>query len=385
MIRPSVKYILLLGATTTVAFAPVSALAKVVTLQHDVLVNNAEAVAVCGFAVGEKFAASFTPPAYPARLLKARLLLTNVSLSVTPPCTSSAVSNEVLMPLEVFHKTGAAPGISFGSFDGFAFSNDNVLNEIDVAASNMTIQDGAFFLAYSITQPNASPVHDNSNAGHNDSNFIYADLGLGGWNWYSFAQLATYGQNPKGDWVIRIDVDLPDDPVDGGTGGAGGSAGASGTGGSSGTGGTGDTGGTGGTGGVGGTGGAIADAGAGTGGAGGTTPACAKDADCEGGQVCDTGAGRCIQVSCTIDSECDGGYVCRDKSCRKICSATSDCRGGENCTTSGGVKVCMPVSQGAPSSDDEGGCAMASPTTSSLGWIAAVVGILIGRSRRRRS
>ena len=365
--------IFLVSASALTLFSP-SALAKTVTLQHDMLADNTDATAVCGFVVGERLAASFTPPAYPARLLKARILLTNVALSALPPCTETGVANDVSMPLEVFHLTSVAPGASLGVFDAFAFSNDNVLNEIDVGASNMTIDDGSFLIAYTIDQTNASPVHDNSNAADNGANFIFADLGSEP-KWFSFSQLESYGLNPKGDWVIRIDVDVPDEPVDGGTGGAGG---AGGSGGSGGTEMGGYAGATGGNAGAGGTDGGLA----GTGGT--TSESCSKNADCEGGQVCDTDIGRCVQVSCTIDSECDGGYVCRDTACRKICTTLSDCRGGEKCEPSGGVNVCMPTTPPASGGgEDDGGCAVAGSTGGAWGLLT-VLGLLATSLLRRR-
>ena len=276
MLRESlVQRLLAAGAFSALCFTTLQAQAKIVTLQHDTLVNNDEAVAVCGFAVGEKLAASFTPPAYPAKLIKVQILLTNAELSASPPCPSAAVASNIQMPLEVFNLTDALPGASLGVFDGFAFSNDKVLNEIDVAASKLTIDDGAFLLAYSISQTNASPVHDGSNAAHNDENFIYANLGQGE-SWYSFSDLSAYGLDPNGDWVIRIDVDVPDDPPDGGAGGAAGSGGSAGTGGAAGTAGTGGT---------------------GTAGTGGASADCANDTDCDGGQVCDTDLGRCVPKS----------------------------------------------------------------------------------------
>ena len=386
--RTSFRTRFFLASASALTLSSPSAFAKTVTLQHDTLVDNTDATAVCGFVVGERFAASFTPPAYPARLLKARILLTNVALSVQPPCTETGVANDVSMPLEVFHQTNAAPGASLGVFDSFAFSNDNALNEIDVGASNMTIDDGSFMIAYTIDQTNASPVHDNSNAADNGANFIFADLGTGP-KWFSFSQLATYGLNPKGDWVIRVDVDVPDDAPDGGTGGAAGTAGA---GGSGGTGGSGGSGGSGGAemGGYAGTTGGSAGAGgtdAGLAGTGGTAPeGCSKNTDCEGGQVCDTDTGRCVQVSCTVDSECDGGYVCRDTACRKICTTLSDCRGGEKCEPSGGVSVCMPTAQPAAGGEgDDSGCAVAGSAGGAWGLLTAIGLLATSLLRRRRA
>ncbi len=398
--RPRVCF--LASAAAIVLLSP-SVFAKTVTLQHDKLVNNTDATAVCGFVVGERLAASFTPPAYPARLLKARILLTNVALSVQPPCTESGVADDVSMPLEVFHQTTVAPGASLGVFDSFAFSNDNVLNEIDVGASNMAIDNGSFLIAYTIEQTNASPVHDNSNAADNAANFIFADLGTGP-KWFSFSQLAAYGLNPKGDWVIRIDVDVPDDPPDGGTGGAAGGGGAGGAGGTAGEGGSGGVGGTAGGSGSGGTGGAggaemggyagTTGGGAGTGGTGGgvagtggtSSEDCSKNTDCEGGQVCDTDTSRCVQVSCTIDSECNGGYVCRDTACRKICTTLSDCRGGETCESSGAVSVCMPAAKPASGgSEDDGGCAVAGSAGGTWGVLTALGLLAASLVRRRRA
>jgi hypothetical protein len=249
-------------------------------------------------------------------------------------------------------------------------------------------------IAYTIDQTNASPVHDNSNAADNSANFIFADLGTGP-KWFSFSQLATYGLNPKGDWVIRIDVDVPDDPVDGGAGGTGGTAGAGGSGGIGGSGGSGGTGGAGGSGGAemggyAGTTGGTAGAGGtdgGLAGTGGTAPEdCSKNTDCEGGQVCDTDTGRCVQVSCTVDSECDGGYVCRDTACRKICATLSDCRGGEKCEASGGVSVCMPAAQPASAgAGDDGGCAVAGSAGGAWGLLTALGLLATSLLRRRRA
>lgn len=365
------------GAAFALGLFALPAQAKVVTLQHDVLTDDTEAAAVCGFALGEKLGVRFTPPAYPAKLLKARIMITNVGLSLAPPCPTVSVADDVSMPLEVFHQTGAAPGGSLAVFDGFGFSNDTVFNEIDVSASNLVIDDGAFFVAYEIAQSNASPVHDNSSAAHDDENFIYADLGMG-WSWYSFSQLSSYGLNPKGDWVIRIDVDVPDEVPDGGTGGG---SGAGGGGGSAGAAGSAGSGGTAGSAGSGGAAGSPA-----TGGSGGQETDCSRDTDCAGGQICDTDLGRCVQVSCTIDSECDGGYVCRDNACRKICEEISDCRGGETCAPSGGVSVCMPASTGGSSDGggDDGGCAVGHAASGTYGALAAALALLLVWGARRR-
>ena len=347
-------------------FASTSAQAKVVTLQHDTLTDNAEAAAVCGFAVGERFGASFTPPDYPAKLLKVRVFLAPVGLGTTT-CDPVPAANDIEMPLEVFQVTSTVPGSSLGTFDGLAFSNDSVLNEIDVGASNLSIDDGAFMVAYTINQSNASPAHDASNAADNAANFIYADLGAGA-DWYSFAQLTSFGLNPKGDWIIRIDVDVPDGP--GPDGGTGGTAGAAGSGGSAGQAGSGGQAGS-----------------AGQAGTGGASPGCSKDTECTGGQLCDTDLGKCVQVSCTTDPECEGGYVCREQSCRKICDAISDCRGGEACKASGGVSICVPSSSsGAPAdSGDSGGCA-ASPRgrVGAYGVIGLALALWLASRRRRR-
>lgn len=217
------------AAACTVAASSTVCFAKTVELRNDVLQDNGDAAAVCGFAVGEKFAARFTPPAYPARILKVRVLLSAVGLG-TGQCTAADIDNAIEMPLEVFHSASSIPGDSLGAFSGVAYSNDAVLNELDVNAANLSIDDGSFLIAYTLQQTDASPVHDASSAAVKDANYIYGDLGQGS-QWYSFSDLAASSNDPKGNWVIRVDVSVPDDEPDAGTGGAAGAAGAGGSGG----------------------------------------------------------------------------------------------------------------------------------------------------------
>jgi len=266
MMRPTVCLrCLAVAAGATAFFLQTAAVARTVELRNDVLQDNGDASAVCGFAVGEKFAARFSPPSYPARLLKVRVLLSNVALSPNQ-CATVDVDTQIDMPMEVFHITSAMPGTPLGAFSGYAYSSAAVLNEIDLSAANLTIDDGAFVVAYTLVQDNASPVHDASNAADKAANFIYGDLGLGA-RWYSFEDLAGYGADPKGNWVVRVDVSVPD-YVDAGAGGSGGDGGSADAGGA-------DAGGASGEGGSGGS----ADAGpsatggsAGTAGAAGATP-----------------------------------------------------------------------------------------------------------------
>ena len=65
------------SAAFALSLVTFSARGEVVTLQHDVLTDNTDADAICGFAIGERLGVRFTPPAYPAKLLKARIMLTS--------------------------------------------------------------------------------------------------------------------------------------------------------------------------------------------------------------------------------------------------------------------------------------------------------------------
>jgi hypothetical protein len=342
--------------------------ARVIELRHDTLEDYQSATAVCGFAVGERFAVQFTPPDYPARLLTVRVLLVNMGLSLMPPCQQVSASTEIEMPLEIYHMISSAPGTSMGYFDEYFYSNDTVLNEVNLAGSNLIIQDGSFLVAFTLSSQNASPAHDGSNLAKKGMNFIYGDIGLGT-QWYSFADLSAFGADPKGDWVMRIDVEVPDQPQDGGVD-AGGDIGGD-TGGDTGSG---DTG---------------ADAGSGDDSVPGEdrSAGCVRDADCAGGQVCDTDSGVCVQVSCTGDADCVGGYLCRDNVCRKLCTGDGDCKGGESCTSSSGVKLCLPIEEesscGCHGFYGPGSSRGSNSNGTTTGLI--MVGILALLVRRRRS
>ena len=371
-----------------------AATAKTVELRHDTLVDEGAGKAVCGFNPGERFAVRFVPPGFPAKLLKVRVLLTNVGLSQTS-CDEVGGSTSITLPIQVYQFESAVPGASLFQSEDFLLSNENVLNELDLSQENISIADGSFLVAFTLADTNASPMHDDSGAAQKDYNYIYGDLGLGA-NWYSFTQLAAYGAAPGGNWVMRVDVDVPDGTGGtGGTGGGGGSAGTAGSGGDGGTGGagggagSGGAGGTGATGGGGGAGGGAAGMGgdSGTGGQGGGTATCTTDQQCKGGQVCDHTTGFCLQVSCTVDSECSGGYVCREQACKKVCTVVSDCKGGESCVPSTGVSVCTTGSSqaaAAPASSDSGGCSMESAARAA-NWMAfAAIGLGALAIRRRR-
>ncbi|MBI5533763.1 MAG: hypothetical protein HY898_13670 [Deltaproteobacteria bacterium] len=218
-----------------VALYASSAEAKTVELKNDTLANNSEGSAICGFAVGEGIGAKFTPPAFPAKLLKVRVLLTNVGFSQTA-CNHVAVNAKVPLSMEIFNMTTAAPGTSLGAAPDLVVSNDTVLNEFDLSPEKIEINDGSFFISFTFPADNASPMVDKSTpvAG---ANYIYGDIGQGK-AWYGFDKLGASA--PKGNWVVRIDVDVPgaddagadtgapDATADSSAAGAAGAAGASG-------------------------------------------------------------------------------------------------------------------------------------------------------------
>jgi hypothetical protein len=141
--------------------------------------------------------------------------------------------------MEIFQVKTTVPGTSLAVTSDLLVSNDSVLNEFDVSAENLSISDGTFFVTFSLPADNAAPMVDKSTP-LGEANFVYGDVGSGN-QWYSFKQLGTGG--PKGNWVVRIDVDVPGDDggvADAGQDGgnedssAGGSAGAGGQSGSAG-------------------------------------------------------------------------------------------------------------------------------------------------------
>lgn len=345
----------LLVALLVLLLAP-AAPARVVELRHDILQDYQTASAVCGFAVGERIAVQFTPPDYPARLLKVRVLLVNIGLSLTT-CDQVPVATDIEMPLEVFHLTGAVPGTSLGWFSDYFFSNNTILNEVDLNTANISIQNGSYLIAFTLQSQNASPAHDSSNNAHKSQNYIFGDIGLGA-NWYSFSDLAPFGADPKGDWVMRIDVEIPDQPQDGSDDAGGGDDAGVDAGVGDDAGGADDI--------VGGD-----DSGPGQDQTGG----CTRDSDCTGGQVCDTHSGVCVQISCSSDADCVGGYLCRDNVCRKLCTGDGDCKGGESCGTSSGVKLCLPIKE-----ESSCGCAQSYGATAGFP-VAFLLALLVLRRR----
>ena len=72
-------------------------------------------------------------------------------------------------------------------------------------------------------------------------------------------------------------------------------------------------------------------------------PPCTSDADCTGGQVCDTATGVCVEepVGCTSDEDCAEGEVCNTDTgeCEPEvtgCMSDDDCEAGEFCDTQTG-------------------------------------------------
>jgi hypothetical protein len=218
-----------------VALHSSAAEAKTVELKNDALVDNSNGSAICGFAVGEGIGAKFTPPAYPAKLLKVRVLLTNVGFSQTA-CNHVAVDTKVPMGMEIFNMTTTAPGTSMVATSDLLVSNETKLNEFDLSPEKIEINDGAFFVSFTFPANNASPMVDTSTPVVG-ANYIDGDIGQGK-SWYGFDKLGASA--PKGNWVVRIDVDVPgaddagadtgapDATTDSSAAGAAGAAGASG-------------------------------------------------------------------------------------------------------------------------------------------------------------
>jgi hypothetical protein len=428
-----------LGAASTAGAVPVE-------LRNDKLQDNGMAGAVCGFNKGEAFAAIFTPPSYPAKLLHFRVFVAGVPLDPLA-CTASATTDAMVdWPAQIhhIHQGESLPGTFLQDFTA-PFNNGNTLNEIDATPADVVINDGSFLVMFSLNAADSSPATDAMGA-NGATNYIFGDLGTGSSAWYSFDQLKPLGAEPMGNWVMRIDVDVPSSGGAGGMSGGGGAGGSAQGGAGSGQGGAGSgqggaaaggaeqggagAGGEAGAGGAAGTeaAGAAGGPGAGSGqggagsGQGGNTAAgasqagaagkpaagaggeaagqssggaasatCKADADCSGGQVCDKDTSRCLRLACSADADCAGGQVCSANVCSKVCSVISDCKGGESCNAVGSLHICQAASAAAPApaADDpgsSGGCAIREPARApGAGALGLLVGALaLARRRWRR-
>lgn len=180
------------------------ATAEEVELKNDSLVNNSEGKAICGFNIGEGFGVRFTPPAYPAKLLKVSVLMTNVGLSLTA-CNHVAIETQIPITLEIFKATTEVPGTSLLKEPDLGIGNDTVLNQVDVTEGNVSIDEGAFFVTFTFQTDKASPMIDQG-ATVGDGNFLYGDIGQG-LQWYAFSKLGANA--PKGNWAVRATVSVP--------------------------------------------------------------------------------------------------------------------------------------------------------------------------------
>jgi hypothetical protein len=210
-----------LAAAAACLLSASPAAAKTIELKNDSLADNSEGKAICGFSVGEGFGVRFSPPAFPAKLLKVRVLMTNVGLSLEQ-CNKVAVADQLPIGLEISHMTGAAPGTSLLALTELGISNDTILNEFDLSPEKLSIDDGAFFVAFTLQDGMASPMIDQG-ATVGDGNYVYGDVGQG-LKWYTFGALGANA--PNGNWAVRAVVEVPDD--DAGAAGAPGDAGADG-------------------------------------------------------------------------------------------------------------------------------------------------------------
>jgi hypothetical protein len=225
MVRLPVRALSLLLAGFTLLVSGV-AVAEPIELKNDTLTDNSQGKAICGFNVGEGFGVRFTPPAYPAKLLKVRVLMTNVGLSLTT-CNHVAVEDQIPLTLEVFKYVTQVPGTSLLQGASVGIGNDSVLNEFDVSTEDVSIDDGAFFVAFTLESDKASPMIDQG-ATVGDGNYIYgATEPDASSEWFSFKQLGS--QAPSGNWVVRVTVDVPGNDAGAQDGGVDGSAGAAGS------------------------------------------------------------------------------------------------------------------------------------------------------------
>lgn len=209
------------------------------------------------------------------------------------------------------------------------------------------------------TGPGAVPLRDGDGPIESEVAFIYAknplsDFGLGypeGWHWNETSD-PTRGVEPiQGDWLIRLNVtpmpsgesDAGVTPLDAGMGDAGTSSDAGST--------------------------------AGDAGGGGAMDHCTADPDCAGGERCV--AGTCQRISCAAATDCAGGMTCVNGMCRSLCAADAECRGGEVCDTAAGH--CAPVSM------ESGGCGCRTVGTGGRSSAAvALLGIALALLSRRR-
>jgi MYXO-CTERM domain-containing protein len=201
--------------------------AELIELRHDTLEAHSEAAAVCGFAKGEALGVRFTPPAYPAVLKSVKVLLSNIPLSASQ-CSEGPVKTAVVWPLEIFHATAEIPGQSLVQLGG-QLSNDKVMNVLDVSSAALSIAEGAFFVSFTLDTSDSSPMHDASGSAKTEENYIFGDIGTGP-AWHSFSALGKFA--PGGNWVLRVEVDVPDGSGAGGSAGSGAGGSDAGSGGS---------------------------------------------------------------------------------------------------------------------------------------------------------
>lgn len=210
-----------------------------------------------------------------------------------------------------------------------------------------------------LSPPGAVGLIDGDGPIENEVDFIYAINPLGdlvgypeGWHWNEESNPSAGVMPINGDWVLRIHVTpMGGTETDGGT-----STPDAGTEPDAGMTSTMDA-------------GARDDAGA-----SGNT--CSADRDCAGGERCVDG--MCQRIACAAASDCAGGMTCVEGMCRNLCSSNADCNGGEVCDTAAGY--CEPVSTG-------GGCGCRVAGSSGRAPFALVLAGCVGLAllRRRRS
>lgn len=78
-------------------------------------------------------------------------------------------------------------------------------------------------------------------------------------------------------------------------------------------------------------------------------PPCQSNADCDGGQECNTTTGECFTPPCQSDADCAGNQVCDNGTCRRPrgdCQVCQPCSSNAEC---GGSGICSPLVQGGDS------------------------------------